>query len=90
MITKENILRHEMIGLKTTVCNSTDPKNKDIEGKIIDETQKTFRIKNDKKIMIIQKKGNIFQIELPDGTLTKITGDKIITRPEERIQKRYK
>ena len=90
MITKNNILRHEFIGLKTKIEESTDPKKKGIYGKIIYETQKTFKIKTNEKIIIIPKKGCIFQMELPDGNITTVDGNKIITRPEERIQKKIK
>ena len=90
MITKDNILRHEMIGLETIIHNSTDKKKIGIKGKIIDETQKTFKIKTKNKTITIPKKDCIFQTTLPDKSKVNIDGNMIISRPEDRIQKKYK
>lgn len=90
MITKDNILRHEMIGLKVNINNSTDKKKIGTSGKIIDETKKTFKIKTEEKILTMPKEDCIFQIELPDGSNIKVDGNRIISRPEDRIQKKYR
>ncbi|RZD31643.1 MAG: hypothetical protein CXT77_02010 [uncultured DHVE6 group euryarchaeote] len=39
MITPQNILRHELIGLDTRVSKALNPLSKNIQGKVIDETQ---------------------------------------------------
>ena len=90
MITKDNILRHEMIGLTVKIHDSNDKKKIGTNGKIIDETQKTFKIKIKEKILTIPKEGCIFNMNLPDGSIVKVDGNKIISRPEDRIQKKYR
>ena len=71
----QSILSIELIGKNIRV------KNKNIEGKIIDETKNTFVIRQGSSKKIIQKKNNSFEIE--DNI---IEGSMILMRPEERIR----
>lgn len=83
MITPNNLVRHELIGL-TASANGA-------RGKIVDETKNTIIIKNSEgkeKKMI--KKDNTFQITLPDGTVVQVKGEVLQGRPEERIKKKHK
>ena len=69
MISENNLIQHELIGLKTTViatpCNSLI----NISGQIVDETMNTFKIEyfadDVKKIIIIPKHKTRFQFTLP-------------------------
>ena len=72
---KQSILSIEFIGKIVKVVN------KDIQGKIINETKNTFIIKQKNSKKIIQKKNNSFEIEnkIIDGSM-------ILMRPEERIR----
>ncbi len=46
-ITKNNIHKHELIGLSAKVISSSDSSLKGISGKIVNETKKTLRIEVD-------------------------------------------
>lgn len=84
---KENkIARDELIGLKVTIKECTDPKLEDVTGTILDETKNMFLINVDKKHIKIAKKIAKFQFEV-DGKKIMIDGSKILYRPEDRIKK---
>ncbi len=87
-ITPENIIQHELIGLFARVVESKDPTFINVEGKIVDETQKTllFLSKNG-KIKRIPKAICIFYISLPDGITVKVDGKVLVGRPQDRIKK---
>ncbi|MHA1238728.1 MAG: ribonuclease P protein component 1 [Candidatus Odinarchaeia archaeon] len=87
-ITPYNILQHELIGLNVYVKSSSDPCIKGVRGKIIDETKNMIIIlREDGKKTMVSKKGSVFRLRLPDGTLVEIEGQKIVGRPEDRIKK---
>lgn len=88
MLTKKNIKNHELIGLEIKVVKSGNMAQDGIGGRIIDETQKTFRIEKNNKEKVLQKRGSVFMFTLPSGEKVKILGEHIAFRPEERIRKR--
>ena len=55
-ITKNNIHKHELIGLSAKVISSSDSSLKGISGKIVNETKKTLRIEVDGKEKVLLKK----------------------------------
>lgn len=93
MITAENIIHHEFIGLEVSVIASSNPFLTSIFGHIIDETKQMLVIQpyNDKsskyhsKPKIVAKKGSVFRFTLPDGGLVDVDGDAICTAPHRRI-----
>ena len=91
MITPQNIMRHEFIGLQLEVAHSSHDGLKGIKGKVVDETKNTIKIEDDAgKEKIIPKKVATFHFTLPDGTIIEIEGNIIVARPEDRIKKRFK
>jgi len=76
-----NKYQQEFIGKQIIIIKSNNKQQENIEGKIIDETKNTFKIKTKKQTIIILKKDKEFQINKQ-----KIEGDKITKRPEERIK----
>lgn len=88
MLTKKNFKKHEFMGLEIKVLKSSNTSQKGIEGKVVYETQKTLRIEENGTEKVVQKKGSVFMFTLPSGEKTKISGDEIAFRPEERIRKR--
>ena len=72
-------LRVELIGSEIRLAN------KDISGRIIDETKNTFVIKMMENKKRILKKNNFFEFDL-NGKKEIIDGNKLIMRPEERIK----
>ena len=80
-ITPENLPKHELIGLKVEVVESTDEKQVGISGEVLDETQSMLRIEDRK----VQKKNCVFRFTLPSGEKVKLDGKLIDKRPEERV-----
>lgn len=79
MITKKNLLNHELIGLETRVVGE------EINGVIIDETKNTFLIRTKKGDKRVPKEGNEFKVK--QGV---IKGEIITQRPYDRLKKKYK
>ena len=80
-ITPENLPRHELIGLKAEVKESTDPTHVGMKGEILDETRDTLII-NEKQV---EKENCKFLIEIPSGEKVELEGEIIKKRPEDRI-----
>ncbi len=90
MITSNNLVHHEFIGLKV---HATSLKNKslNLNGTIIDETKNTIKIEDENNYeKVIPKRGSIFVFELPNGEKIEIDGTILSIRPEDRIKKRFK
>ena len=91
MITSKNIFHHELIGLYLKVVESSNSFLIGISGKIIDERKKTISVETETdEIKIIPKDVSIFQLFLPNGELVEIDGKILVSRPEDRIKKKYK
>ena len=89
-ITPHNIVRHELCGLKVKIIKSTDSTQKRLSGKVIDETYNTIKIetKGGKEKTVI--KGNcVFVFTIPDKTKVEVDGKLLISRPEDRIKKKF-
>ena len=89
MMTINNILRHEFIGLKCVVVDASNKSLVNLKGKVINETMKTIVLLTGHDKKIVPKKGTIFQIML-NGKKINIDGSKILLRPEQRIKKLQK
>jgi ribonuclease P protein subunit POP4 len=88
-INEKNILRHELLGLKVLVKDSTNPSQKNLKGKVIDESYRTLKIETkDKKEKVIPKDISIFIFSLPNGKNVQVDGKLLIGRPEDRIKKK--
>ena len=81
----ENILRHELIGLECEVLSASNPSQKGIRGKIVDETMKTVIIGG----KVVEKKGTTFRLKLGKEDVL-VDGNFLIARPEDRIKKKIK
>jgi len=85
MITKRNVLRHELIGLPVVVVRASNPTHQGVTGIIIDETRNTFRIRTLSGQPLIPKHPNVFRITLPDGSIVDVDGSALVMQPERRI-----
>lgn len=91
MITPQNIFRHELVGLRVKVVDSTHEGLIGIEGKVVDETKNTILVEQkDKLVKIVPKGVATFHFNLPDGKIIEIDGKIIIARPEDRIKKKFR
>ena len=90
MITVNNLVHHEFIGLRVSVTSVSNESLR-LKGTVIDETKNTIKIEVDDNVeKIIPKKGSIFVFELPTGEKVEINGNILSIRPEDRIKKRFK
>ncbi len=90
-ITPWNIIKHELIGLKVEVIDSSHTGYIGIRGTIIYETMKTLIIEDEKgKRRTVPKEVCTFKIVLPDGRLLKVKGKVLLGRPEDRIKKKVR
>jgi ribonuclease P protein subunit POP4 len=88
-ITPQNLVRHELIGLSVKIAKSTDPTQKGLKGKVIDESYNTLKIETKEgKEKVIPKNNSIFIFTLPNGVKVEVDGKLLISRPEDRIKKK--
>jgi ribonuclease P protein subunit POP4 len=85
VINVNDIIKHELIGLKIRVVDSKNKSNIGIEGKIIDETKYTIIIesKGTKKRLF---KNNITIDVQVDKSIVRINGKLLSGRPKERVK----
>ena len=88
MISPQNVLRHELIGLDVLVARASNPGHIGVSGRIIDETKNTLVILTGRGETRIPKRFSVFRIRLPDGTTVDIDGSSLETQPERRISMR--
>jgi len=88
LITRRNVLRHELIGLKARVANSSDPTLLGIHGTIIDETRNMLVIEQAGGTKTLPKASSKFMFTLPSGEKVEVEGAKLVGRPEERVRRR--
>ena len=90
MITPENLVRHELIGLEVLVEKSTNRSQENLSGKILDETRQTFTVKAESGEKQVVKDQCIFVFVLPSGKKVRVDGKVLVARPEDRIKKKLK
>jgi len=99
MLSSKTLARHELIGLKVEVVESTNKSQIGAIGTVIDETRQTLTIELEKKkIASIQKPTErsyvkdqcSFRFTLPNGEKVRVDGKVLVARPEDRIKKKLK
>jgi len=85
MITSQNVLRHELIGLDILVSGAANPLHRGLSGHIIDETKNLLIIETSKGVKRIPKMHSRFQLHLPDSEFVEIDGSVMALAPEKRI-----
>ena len=88
-ITPENIHRHELIGLKIEIIQSTDKQMMGMNGLVVDETKNLLTIdssKNDSNRVRIPKKDCVFRFSLPSGEQVDVDGRLLKLKPENRLK----
>ncbi len=80
------VLADEWIGLKVEVVKSPNPCEVGMKGIVMDETMNIFRIKTEKSLKTVAKKGRVFRVWYK-GVRLRVKGDLIAFRPEERIKR---
>jgi ribonuclease P protein subunit POP4 len=87
-IRPENILRHELIGLKTVVARSSNLSLVGTRGRIIDETRNTVKLSTRQGDKVVPKGVAVFRFDLSDGTIVEVEGTKLVGRSENRMKAR--
>jgi len=90
MISPQNVLRHELIGLDVLVVRASNPGHAGVTGRIIDETRNTLIILTGRGEKRIPKRFSVFRLRLPDGTTVDVDGSSLEPQPERRINMRIK
>ena len=84
MITTDNIVSHEFIGLYTEIAQSTNPQVVGLNGRIINETKSMFTINTENGVKSIAKSTNSWKFTI-GGKGIVLEGSKIAKRPFDRI-----
>jgi ribonuclease P protein subunit POP4 len=84
MITADNIVSHELIGLNTEITQSTNPQVVGLNGRIINETKSMFTINTENGTKSMAKSTNSWKFSI-EGKEVIVNGSKIAKRPFDRI-----
>jgi len=84
MITKENLLIHEIIGLEATIVKSSNEQTIGISGKVIDETKSMFFLNTKNGIKKIPKENAEWKFSFDKNELI-VNGNLLAKRPQERL-----
>lgn len=93
MITKKNLLNHELIGLKVKIVQSKNETLVGKKGSVVDETKHTFLLresnKKEKKESKVIKKDSTFSFDV-GGKNIEVKGENLVGNPWERLKKKIK
>ena len=81
----KDLIKGELIGLKTEIADSKNKANIGIKGKIIDETKNTIVIQNKNKQKRLFKNNITLKLKL-NGKIIGIKGGLFSGKPKERIK----
>ena len=80
-----NLRKHELIGLQVRVVRSSDPSQRDLSGRVVDETRNMLVVEVGGADKRIPKAGSRFRFDIQGGI--EVDGDEIRFRPEDRVKK---
>lgn len=81
----ENLIAHELIGLRVRAKHATDRKHKPVAGTIVDETENTLVIKTRGGERRLPKKDWKFVFKLNDGKV-EVEGWTLVSKPWNRTK----
>ncbi|MFQ5919518.1 MAG: ribonuclease P protein component 1 [Thermoplasmata archaeon] len=82
---RKDLVKHELIGLNVEVVEATDPSQRGVAGRVVDETRNTFLLDTDGAEVRIPKAGNTFRFDVGEGV--RVRGDRLRYRPEDRVKR---
>ncbi len=85
MITAENILSHEIIGLEAKIVESSNSQIIGLNGTVVYETKSMFTINTKEGFKKIPKNWNKWKFTLNDN-FVEIDGKSLAKRPEDRLR----
>lgn len=87
-INPQNILQHELIGLKTKIGASTNKNLIGLSGAVVDETRNMLVIETERRVeKKVAKAKNMFIFEWGSGVRVRVKGNLLVSRPEDRIKR---
>jgi ribonuclease P protein subunit POP4 len=86
MITPENLVRHELIGLTVEVTKSPNRFQIGTKGLVVDETKNLLAIETSEGVKKIQKDKAEFIFTIPGGIRVRVNGKIIAKRHEDRVK----
>ena len=89
-IATDYFLRHELIGLKVNVLQSSNPLLMGIKGVVLDETKNTLIVKVNSDKKRLPKKDVVYGFSLSNGTFLEVEGRQLQERPVDRIRRRLR
>ena len=84
MISAENLISHELIGIKTEVQESSNSQIIGLSGQIVDETKHMLLLDTDNGFKMLPKKQNTWGFSLKDQKIS-IFGSLLEKRSFERL-----
>ena len=84
MITPDNIVVHELIGLETEIVNSSNKEILGLKGVIVDETKHIFVIKTSNVLKKIPKDQNNWKFSVQSKEIV-LHGSNLRKRPFDRV-----
>ncbi|MFQ5782552.1 MAG: ribonuclease P protein component 1 [Nitrosopumilus sp.] len=84
MITANNIISHEFIGLHTEISKSSNPQVIGLNGTIVDETKSMFTINTKKGTKSVAKESNSWKFSIDNKEIV-VDGCKIAKRSFDRL-----
>lgn len=105
MITYRNVFQHELIGLHVEIVDSLNKSLIGNKGIVIDESKYTISLELENKTLengsiengfihfnekTFIKNISVFQFILPNGELVEIDGKILVSRPEDRLKKKFR
>ncbi|MDD1677099.1 MAG: ribonuclease P protein subunit [Methanomicrobiales archaeon] len=85
MITPQNVLRHELIGLAAEVVRASNGTYCGVSGVITDETRNMLVIRTARGVKNVPKNACIIRLALPGGSIVEVEGSALVAAPEKRI-----
>ena len=85
MITAENILSHEFIGMNAEIVKSNNLQVIGLNGRINDETKSMFTINTNRGVKSVPKAQSHWKFTLENKDTVIVDGAKIAKRPFDRI-----
>ncbi|MHA1247272.1 MAG: ribonuclease P protein component 1 [Candidatus Thorarchaeota archaeon] len=89
-ITPENLVRHEILGLRAHVVESHDPGLVCREGTIVDESKEMIHLETSHGVVMLPKRVCVFDVQLPNETVVRVDGRLLRGRPEDRLKRPVK
>jgi ribonuclease P protein subunit POP4 len=89
-VTPENILRHELIGLRLKIMQTRNRSIRGISGVVIDESKNMLTLSKGERKLLIPKTAGTFRFKLSNGCLVDVDGTRLVGRPESRLKTRIR